>query len=91
MALRTFCTDLGGNPNVWNVNANDGDRWLDNNDAKPSNRWNGNNKFVFRTRNSFLFRTLQRAVFLVRIREAFLPPAKHLADFLEIECDRFVL
>jgi hypothetical protein len=50
-------SDSDGNPNVFNVNRNDdGKLKLNNNNAKPDNRWNDNNEFVFRVpRNSFHF------------------------------------
>lgn len=50
-----YVTDKGGNPNVFNLNRNGDELWLNGNNAKPSNRWNANNKFVFRTRKSILF------------------------------------
>lgn len=40
-------TDSDGNPNVFNVNANDDGRWLDTNDGRPENRWNPENQFAF--------------------------------------------
>lgn len=63
----TYTTDRDGNPNVFNMNRNADGVWLNTNNAKPSNRWNAENKFVFRTRNYFLFRALYGAVFLFRI------------------------
>lgn len=58
-------TDSDGNPNVFNVNRNDdGKSWLNNNWAKPTNKWNSDNEVVFRLRKSFLSALLQVAVFL---------------------------
>lgn len=47
MALRTF-SDANGNPNVFYLNANGAKLKLNANNARPDNRWNGNNRFVFR-------------------------------------------
>ena len=74
-------TDRDGNPNVWNVNANDGKRWLNVNNAKPTNRWNADNKFVFRSRNFFLFPpSLELAVFLFWAVQAFLPASENFPN-----------
>jgi len=48
-------TDSDGNPNVFNVEHDDNDRWLNTNWDNPDNHWNGNNRFVFRRRNSLRF------------------------------------
>ena len=76
-------TDPDGNPNVFNLERNDDGLWLNNDWAKPDNEWNPDNKFVFRLRNCLLSVALQVTVFLFRIIQVFLPPAKHLADFFK--------
>ncbi len=49
-------TDRDGSPNVFNLNGNDDGLWLNgNNWAKPDNRWNPDNQFVFVSRNSLHF------------------------------------
>jgi len=48
--------DPGGNPNVFKLNRDGDDLWLNNNWANPENQWNPNNEFVFRARKCFLFR-----------------------------------
>lgn len=42
--------DSDGNPKVFNVERNEDGSWLNNNWAKPDNRWNADNQFVFRLR-----------------------------------------
>ncbi len=59
--------------------------WLNSNNAKPDNKWNPENKFVFRLRNCFLFPLLDGAIFLIGVFQIFLPPAQHLADFIEFQ------
>lgn len=39
--------DRDGNPNVFNVERNEDGLWLNNNWAKPTNKWNPDNEFVF--------------------------------------------
>ena len=52
----SYKTDRDGNPNVFNLNGNDDALWLDgNNWAKPDNRWNADNRFVFVARNFLHF------------------------------------
>ena len=48
-----YIADRNGNPNVFNLERNDDGLWLNKNWAKPDNRWNPNNEFAFRLRNSF--------------------------------------
>ena len=48
----SYNTDSDGNLNVFNLNRNDDGVWLDNNWAKPDNRWNPDNELVFRFRKS---------------------------------------
>ncbi len=80
--------DRDGNPNVFNLNEDGGELKLNANNAKPDNRWNSDNRFVFRLRKSFLSRALlEGAVFLLWIGEALLPAAEHLARFIELLCD----
>ena len=43
-------TDRNGNPGVFNLERNEDGLWLNNNWAKPENRWNSDYKFVFRLR-----------------------------------------
>ena len=51
--------DSDGNPNVFNVNRNDdGKAWLNDNWAKPDNKWNTDNEIIFRLRKCFLFRII---------------------------------
>lgn len=53
-ALCTF-VDRDGNPNVFNLNHNGAKLELNANNAKPDNRWNADNKFVFLSRNFLCF------------------------------------
>jgi hypothetical protein len=79
-----YINDSDGNPNVFNVNRNgDGKSWLNDNWAKPDNRWNSNNEFVFRLRKCFLPAASKVAVFLFQIFQTIFPTAEHLADFLK--------
>lgn len=51
-----YISDSDGNPNVFNVERNDnGKLWLDNDWTNPDNRWNLDNRIVFRLRNSLHF------------------------------------
>ena len=51
-----YITDRDGYPNVFNLDRDDVKLNLNANDAKPSNRWNADNEFVFfRSRKSLLF------------------------------------
>ncbi len=78
-------TDRDGNPNVFNLNEDDGELKLNADNAKPDNRWNSDNQFVFRLRKSFLSRALlEGAVFLLWIAEALLPATEHLAGLIEL-------
>ncbi|MBU4421699.1 hypothetical protein KKB41_01910 [Patescibacteria group bacterium] len=49
-----YKTDSDGNPNVFNMERNDDGLWLNNNWAKPTNKWNPDNEIVFRLRKYFL-------------------------------------
>src|ERR1700733_14301561 len=49
-----YITDSDGNPNVFNVERDEDGLWLNNNFAKPTNKWNPENKFLFRLRKYFL-------------------------------------
>ena len=75
--------DRDGNPNVFNLNSNGDQLKLNGNHAKPENRWNADNKFVFRFRKTFLFPALYRAVFLFRVIQTIFPATKHTADFIQ--------
>ena len=48
----TYNTDADGDPKLFNVNRNDSEPYLGNNNGNLDNRWNGNNRFVFRSRKS---------------------------------------
>jgi len=80
---------------VLNLNRDGAELQLNANNAKPSNRWNSDNQFVFRFRTSCLFRTfvpglppmLQGAVFLFRIFKALFPAAEYPADFFKFAAD----
>lgn len=51
-----YSTDSDDNLKVFNVNTDCDDRWLNSNNGKPDNFWNGNNQWVFvRPRNSLRF------------------------------------
>ncbi len=50
----TYNTDADGDPKLFNVNRNDSEPWLNNNNGHMDYRWNGYNRFVFRS--SILFR-----------------------------------
>ena len=85
-------TDRDGNPNVFNLNEDGGELKLNANNAKPDNRWNPDNRFVFRLRKSFLFRILSEdAVFLLWIVQALLPATEHLARLVELLCNFSVM
>lgn len=56
-ALHT--TDSNGNLNVFNVEHDKDERWLNANNGNPDNFWNADNRFVFvRPRNSLHFSLL---------------------------------
>lgn len=76
-------SDSDGNPNVFNVERNDDGSWLNNNWAKPTNKWNANNEFVFRLRKCCIPR-LHGAVFALRIFQILLPSTKHFPDLIEL-------
>jgi len=48
-----YKTDRDGNPNVFNLERNEDGMWLNDNWAKPDNRWNPDNAFVFRLSKCF--------------------------------------
>lgn len=82
-------TDRNGNPNVFNVEHNDSGLWLDNNWAKPDNRWNADNKIVFSLRKYYLSRTSIKSVrfFLSGFLKLFFQPLNILptsSNFREI-------
>ena len=39
--------DSDGDPNVFNVNRDDDELWLNTNDGRPDNEWNPGDRFVF--------------------------------------------
>lgn len=49
-----YISDPDGNPNVFKLERNEDGLWLNNNWARPDNKWNPNNQFVFRLRKNFL-------------------------------------
>ena len=53
-----------GYPNVFNANRNGDDLWLNENDANPSNRWNADNRFLFR-RKSLYFSAFSGVLFQI--------------------------
>jgi hypothetical protein len=62
-----YTTDSDGNPNVFNVKRNDdGKRWLNSNWANPDNRWNLDNRIVFRLRNYVYFSSILSEEFCLR-------------------------
>lgn len=78
---RLTLADRNGNPSVFNLEHNDNGLWLNNNWTKPDNKWNLDNQFVFRLRQSF-FSALNSAVFLIWIIEIFSPTAEHFTNFV---------
>ena len=42
-----YITDSDGNLNIFKVDYDNDDRWLNGNNGNPDNFWNGNNRFVF--------------------------------------------
>lgn len=86
---RGIQTDRDGNPNVFNLNSDGAKLKLNGNNAKPSNRWNANNKFMFLLRKSFLFWTHLCPVFLFGIVEALFPCAEPPSRFFELHTDGF--
>ena len=83
---RYTLTDRNGNPNVFNLEHNDNGLWLNNNWAKPDNKWNLDNQFAFRLRQSFFSAlNLNSAVFLIWIIQIVPPPTKHFTDFVQFE------
>lgn len=47
-------TDRDGNPNVFKVEQNSDDLWLNTNWDKPSNEWTSENRWAFSQLSSFL-------------------------------------
>ena len=50
-----YKTDSNGNPNVFNVEHNSDDRWLNANNGNADNFWNPENRWVFARSKSFYF------------------------------------
>ena len=42
-----YISDSDGNLNIFKVEHNDNDLWLNGNNGNPDNFWNDNNRFVF--------------------------------------------
>jgi len=59
----SYITDRNGNPNVFKLERNDNGLWLNDNWAKPDNRWNPDNQVVFTLRKYYLFPALLSGVF----------------------------
>ena len=55
VTLHTERTDSNGDLNIFNVERDDDERWLNGNNGHPDNEWNGDNRFVFASRKSFYF------------------------------------
>ena len=68
-------TDADGNPNLWNVNHDDDDRWLDNDNGRADNVWNPDNRFVFLRRNSLHFSPVLRSGEFCFVSCPFHPPS----------------
>lgn len=73
MASHTIL-DRDGNPNVFNLNSDDDELRLNGNNAKPDNRWNADDSFVFCLRKSSLFRTHRVWFFLSGFSSFFFQP-----------------
>ena len=67
-------SDPDGNPNVFKLNRDGDDLWLNNNWANPENQWNSNNEFVFRTRKCLLFRDYNARFFFWKMERLFSHP-----------------
>ena len=79
-------TDSDGNPNVFNLNENGDQLKFNGNNAKPDNKWNSDNKFVFRFRKSFLFRAYNVRFFFFKLFRLFFQPPSILpisSDFTD--------
>jgi hypothetical protein len=73
MASRMI-TDRNGDLNVFNLNWNGDELKLNGNNAEPENRWNPDNKFVFRFRKSILFRVYKSRFFFSGFFRLFFHP-----------------
>lgn len=82
--------DSDGNPNVFKVGHTDDGLWLNDYWAKPDNKWNPENQFVFSLRKHYLFPVFGGVLFSYII-QAFFPTPKHFADFIKFNCYFFVL
>lgn len=54
MALIQYGVDSDGNPNVFNVEHDDNERWLNTNWTNPTNQWNPENVWVFLRSNPLI-------------------------------------
>ena len=84
-------TDPDGNPNVFNVERNDDGSWLNNNFAKPDNKWNPKNKFVFRLRNCFFSAVFFEGTAVFLLVEIIPPTSKNFTDLFQFEGNIFKL
>jgi len=82
--------DRDGYPSVFNLNRDEDMLKLNANNARPENRWNADNQFVFLLRKSF-FSALQNAVFLFGAIQTAFPCNKSSAGFLKFYGDHFNL
>ena len=57
----SYITDRNGNPNVFKLERNANGLWLNDNWAKPDNRWNPENQLVFALRKYYLFPAFRRS------------------------------
>ena len=78
-----YKTDSNGNPNVFNVEHNSDDRWLNANNGNANNFWNPENRWVFVRRKSFCFspRFLSGRVLFLDLPH---PPTQHFTYFTDL-------
>lgn len=81
MSWAAFCTrtDSDGNLNVFNVEHNGDERWLNANNGNPDNEWNPEDVWVFSRSNphSFLLQVSLRGVLFNQLS---MPPAQHTSN-----------
>lgn len=86
MVAQTACytlTDPDGNLNVFNVDHDNDEQWLNTNWFNPENVWNPDNQFVFvRPRKSLYFSPLQMGEF--SFIEFFNPASEHPANQIKL-------
>lgn len=73
-----YITDSNGNPNVFNVEHNSDEHWLNANNGNADNFWNPDNVWVFGRRKSIYFspRFLAGRVLFLNLSQ---PAAKHFS------------